>query len=68
MERVTPTSRRPLRTSDEQTAKGLRCRKCYGTLFDVLRTVKQEGFVIRRRECVHCKARVTTREVVISDK
>lgn len=61
----TPTSRRPLRTS-AAAAMGLECRGCGGRAFETIRTERRDGFIIRRRECLHCKARYTTREVVIS--
>lgn len=63
-ERNTPTSRRPLRTSSgKQPGSGLACPRCNCNHFEVIKVTPKDGFVLRRKECRHCKFRVTTREV-----
>jgi hypothetical protein len=45
---------------------GLLCRKCGCRHFNTIRIEHRPGFILRRRECRHCKTRATTREVIIS--
>ena len=47
--------------------RGLRCPRCGSRTFDVLRTERQLDVIVRRRECVHCRHRITTSEVIRRD-
>ena len=45
--------------------KGLECPSCGCRHFETLRTEKQDGRVVRRRECRNCGWRCTTAEEII---
>lgn len=47
--------------------KGIRCPRCGGTQFDVLRTTRQTDEIARRRRCLLCGERITTTEISLSN-
>lgn len=44
------------------TESGIRCSNCGSFDNKVLRTTASNGYIVRRRECLACSARITTSE------
>lgn len=47
-----------------QVDRGLLCPKCKKHRFSVVYTEPKDGYILRRRKCRVCGARVTTHEFV----
>ena len=54
-------------TPAKPTDRGLRCSSCGGQRLRVVYTrARRGGCIVRRRECVGCRARLTTWEKPVS--
>lgn len=45
---------------------GLECPRCGCRHFETVKTTRRAEMIIRRKECRHCGARITTREQTVS--
>jgi len=41
----------------------MKCTGCGGSVWDVINTRQREGYIYRRRACLICGKRMTTREI-----
>lgn len=50
------------KSTEREPEKGLECRSCGGRRFEVTHTRRVIDAILRRRRCLQCGQRLTTRE------
>lgn len=55
---------KPKAPDGQQQPAGITCKSCGCSHFEVERTKKGNGCIVRVRRCRYCKRRLVTREVV----